>query len=268
MELFYKERSQADQNFIRLVCNDIFSQPLQDKPYNEDFAFVFVDGRPDMNFDTLEHHTMFHSCRLFSQFRYPIFCFVNNIENLYKFISLLDFDLKIIPIDPINSLEEYTNFCVKKLYNLIPDNIKHVITMQSDGFLLKNEWETYILENNWDYISSPWRHTPSIEEFRNNSWQPFFYPVIVGNGGFSCRRLSLCKLYSKYFKDRLLREKFAANNKIPPEDLFYSVLFNHNLQDAKIPTPTQAEIFSIDPLTPKIYNSNNKPFGFHYFKYE
>lgn len=80
--------------------------------------------------------------------------------------------IKNIVIPPINSIEEYSEFMIKKL----PDYIctEYILTIQWDGFIVNSSlWSDEFLK--YDYIGAPWGHRP----------------VKVGNGGFSLRSKKL-----------------------------------------------------------------------------
>lgn len=272
MKMLYSNRSKSDQAFINKVCHDIISPSLEDKPDKKDsdiFCGIFIEGR-DREINTLEDLASLYSFKKFSKYNYPIYCFIQSNINFLggDYHWLKENRINLIQINPINSLDEYTNFCIRELYNKLPNNIKWGVTLQPDAMLLKEGWEDIVMQNDWVYIGSPWGHIPAIEIFNYDDckWDDFFRPVRIGNGGFSIRKIDFCRAASRYYGDCKLREKFAPNNKVPPEDLFYSVVAN-NLTIG-VPTVEQANEFCCDPLTPEKYNSNNKPFGFHYFKNE
>lgn len=263
MDLLYKNRSEQDQEFIKYVCMDILSTSCKQKSRSNLFCGIFIDGR-DRQINKLEDYACFHSFYTFSEYSYPIFAFVNNIENFLDNNQFLidKYNIKIIKINQLNSLEAYSTFCIRELYFNIPEEIEHVITLQPDAMIIKNGYESYLLNKNFVYIGAPWLHTPSVEYLdKDNLWQPFFEPTLIGNGGMSYRRASFCRWASQNFGRLILREKFAENNKKPQEDLFYSVIANF-FPDK--PTPEEARQFSIDPLDKIDYN-NKISYAFHYF---
>jgi hypothetical protein len=264
MNFLYKNRSEEDQTFIKYVCSDILSLNTRDKNKNETFAGIFIDGR-NREINSLEDLTCFHSFYTFSEYAYPIYAFVNNTSNfLNNNKELIDkYNIKIIKIDPLNSLDELSNFCIKKLFFLLPEHLENIINLQPDAMLMKNGYEEYLLKHDFTYIGPPWLHAPAVEYLdQDDIWKPFFYPVRVGNGAMSYRKASFCRFAASKFGDFTLREKFAENNKIPPEDLFYSVIANAT--QGNMPTLEEARAFSIDPLDKIDYN-NKISYGFHYF---
>lgn len=264
-----KSRTKEDQDFIHEVCQYVLNTPVIDKEPSDDFAFILVEGRPDAA-NHIEEYCALRSAKAFSSQNYPIFVFLNNDKDFigYEYGLMNKWRINIIKVPPLLSLEDYTNFCIKDLYYLLPNNIERVITMQSDGFLLKNGWEKYILNNDFDWISSHWKHYAQIELFINNTWiiGEGLKSTCIGNGGFSFRKASKMRAISDRFKDLRFREYGRNDNRIPMEDLFYTYLgFNSDI--LKIPTLKQCDEFSVDPLTLDIWNNKEKlPFGFHFFK--
>ncbi len=96
----------------------------------------------------------------------------------------------VVKIDPIKSIEQYSQFVVKQLYKFV--NTTHVLIIQHDGFILNPFSWTYDFLK-YDYIGAPWWYKDNYN---------------VGNGGFSLR-------------SRKLMEAVALDNNIVechPED--------------------------------------------------
>ncbi len=265
LPLLYTNRSPEDKSFIREVCNDIIKEPIAGKPESSEFCGIYVDGRlRDVN--CLEDYSSLYSFKRFSTYNYPIYVFLANPDNFLNnnYDLIKKWRINIVKIDPIKDLEGYTNFCVKELYNLLPNNIRWGVTLQADAMILKNNWEMEIIKNNFTYVGSPWKHAPSIEyqDIKGN-WHDFSYPVRMGNGGFSVRDIKFFKDKFNEYKNWKLREKFAPNDKIPPEDLLASVLATH--LNGNVPTVEQANSFCCDPLTKEMWDNKTHKFGFHYF---
>lgn len=263
MELLFKNKTQEDQNFIKYVCNDILTKNKNHSKKSDVFAAVFIEGR-DREINKLEDFACFHSFSTFSQYSYPIYAFINNRNNFLNGREDLieKYNIIINSIPPL-SHDDYSDFCIKKLYFLIPEKIKHVIMIQPDGMLMKDGYENFILSKKHPYIGSPWLHCPSMDILNENKeWISYFKPTQVGNGGLSYRNTDFCREASKHFSQLTLRERFTEN-KVPPEDLFFSVIANHFFGT---PSVDEARQFSIDPLDQIDYN-NKVSFGFHYFSY-
>lgn len=283
MELLYKNRDIETQDFIKEVCGYILSQPLEYQENSDDFCAVFVEGR-NREINTLEDLTSIYSFKKFSKYNYPVYCFVNNINNFYNDNPKKSFEYKVdlnkllnqcrinvIKIPSLNSLEEYSKFCIEKLYFMLPSWAERVITLQPDAMLLKPGWEDFILENDFDWISPHWKHYARIQlggrlddskrwdDFNSNS-------VCIGGGGFSFRKASKMRLISNSFNGLKLREYGRNDDRPPMEDLFFT-FFGFNWKELKLPTLKQCDQFAIDPLTKERWNNKETlPFGFHYFK--
>lgn len=265
--LLYNDRPEEEQNFIKEVCNYILDKTIYIQESSNDFAGIFVEGR-NREINTLEDWAAIWSFNKFSLKNYPVFCFVNNKNNfLNNDLEYIKHNrINIIEIPPINSLEEYSKFCIEKLYYLLPAEIENVLTIQPDGMLLKSGWEDWITDNNFDLIGAHWRHTTGLsckDGLGELSWV-FKYPPIYGcNLGFSFRKASKMREISETFKRYPLRQ-WADNN--CPEDVFFSY-FGFGTKICKLPTLKECDIWCKDPLTLDIWNDKeNLPFGHHFIK--
>lgn len=82
-----------------------------------------------------------------------------------------------LPIDKIQSKENYSRFIVKDLWKYIKTS--HCLIMQWDGYILNPEvWEDRWLY--WDYIGARWGFHKDHQ--------------VVGNGGFSLRSKKLMEI--------------------------------------------------------------------------
>lgn len=116
--------------------------------------------------------------------------------NFAKAILLSDNKIKhdfieTIIIDKINSLPEYSYFCVKELNKFVDTDF--CLLVQPDGFVTNPlMWSDNFLK--YDYIGAPWDILLSRQALYNCG----IYiqdlnkvPIIVGNGGFSLRSKKL-----------------------------------------------------------------------------
>ena len=90
-----------------------------------------------------------------------------------------------IKIEPILSIERYSNFLISQIHRYIETS--HVLVIQYDGFILNpSAWRDTFLE--YDYIGAPWYHLgPNLR---------------VGNGGFSLRSKKLMELAAHRFSEQ------------------------------------------------------------------
>lgn len=266
MDLLYKDRSEQDKLFIKEVCERIISTRNTPKMSSQEYCAVFFEGR-NRKVNCLEDLASIYSFKVFSKYNYPVFCFVNNPKDFLGKDEkwLIDNRIFLIKIPEINSLEEYTKYCIFKLYFLLPKEIENVITLQPDGMLLKSGFENFIEDSKADWLSSHWRHFASVGISTGDSWVTPFHPVCIGNGGFSFRKASLMRKISRAYSFLNCKENGRNDDRPPMEDLFYSY-FGFNTSIMNTPSLKDCDIFSCDPLTPKIFDSPNKPFGFHFFR--
>jgi hypothetical protein len=282
MELLFKNREIADQEFITLICNDILSKKLEDKPFSQDYCAIFVDGRP-RKIKFLEDLACLTSFKVFSKFNYPILMFINGdigfedsdlqkigIKNKEELIK--KYRIEVIKIPELNSHDLYSKFCIEQLPFLIPNEFENLLFLTPDGFLINQYvdgkcWETYLEEIRTDYIGSAWGHKPNIQIKYNNIWMEFTEPVQVGNNGFAFQKRSMMQFISQTYRDKELRE-MGTKDKYPPSDLLYSVFTN---MYGRLATVEQANHFSIDPLHyedyQKIKNNQASFYGFHFPKF-
>jgi hypothetical protein len=164
---------------------------------------------------------------------------------------------KIIKIEPLNSLEEYSRFVISELDKYI--DTSHVLMVQHDGFILNPEaWVDEYLQ--YDYIGAPWLIADWKEE-------DFDFPIqslgksLVGNGGFSLRSRKLVSLVAKLFKENKI-------SKYNPEDVAICAHYRQLLEDKgiKFAPVDLAKQFSFEAE-----NSDNfawdGQFGFHGLKW-
>lgn len=265
MNSLFNHWEKSDQNVMQYICNDVINTELdiKNKKESDDFCGIIVDGR-DRNWNTIEDYCTIKSFKLFSERNYPVFVFLhNNVGFLNNEFSLLDqWRITLIEIPKLNNLFEYSKFCIKELYFRIPEEFENILTFQSDGFLYKNGWEKFVLNNNFDLIGSHWFHNASIMFKEDGKYFDFpFQPTNVGNGAFSFRKASKMRKISNMFSKLDLIEKGNPDFKPPLEDLFY-FYFGYGSGICKKPTLEQACFFSRDPLDEKTYNKK-KSFGFH-----
>jgi hypothetical protein len=97
--------------------------------------------------------------------------------------SLAVEDKNIIKIEPIDSVEKYSEFILGELDKYV--DTSHVLIVQYDGFILNpDSWTDDFLE--YDYVGAPWL----VADWAVNN---FNFPAnllgehVVGNGGFSLR---------------------------------------------------------------------------------
>lgn len=267
LPLLYSSRPQIEQGFIKNVCSHVLSQEIPKKEAKNilNWGFVFVEGRPDVEINKLEHYACFHSCKIYSKGEYPIFCFVNNVNNFLNNNKDLikKYNIKIIQIGTITSLEQYSKFMIQDLFYELPQEIEHIFTVSADSFLLKSGAEDWILNNDFSLIGGHWQHRTQLQVIDGEQKLSMPFPSVYGcNLGFSYRQPHKMRAISNNFSMLNLTQIGDTNC---PEDSFYSYL-GFGSKICKLPTMNEMDIFSKDPLTLDIWNSLNKPFGFHYFR--
>lgn len=95
--------------------------------------------------------------------------------------KFIESDHEIVLIDTINTIEQYSDFCLQ-LNKYI--NNDFVLIIQNDGFVI-NEFKWHDNFFKYDYIGAPWKQTKVIGQK-------------VGNGGFSLRSKKFLEFSSKF----------------------------------------------------------------------
>lgn len=154
------------------------------------------------------------------------------------FLTDIDFTLdgvEVIKIEPIKSIQQYSNFIVKELYKYF--NTSHCLVIQWDGYIINGDsWSDDFYD--YDYIGAAWLY----KDGRN-----------CGNGGFSLR-------------SQKLQSILGADNFIQiadPEDEVIGRLYRRYLEknyDVRFPDNEICDQFSYELRTPVC-----KTFGFHGF---
>lgn len=152
---------------------------------------------------------------------------------------LTDIDIKVdgvdvVQIPSITSKEQYSEFCIKSLYDYIGD-CQYVMLIQHDGYVINGDsWDDQFLE--YDYIGAPWLYTDGKN---------------VGNGGASLR--------SKKLQYHLKHDDFIFAS--DPEDSAIGRLYRDYLvkqYGIKFPPEELADKFSYELRVP-----TQPTFAFH-----
>lgn len=264
----HSNRAIQDQSVLGKICFDsicIYYNSSPKKRSNE-FCFVFVDGR-DREINSYEDFGAFLSLDPNSEYIYKKYAFVRNPDNfLFNDSKLInDLNIEVRRIETLSSLEEYSRFCCEKLYHMLPEQSKHVVTFQPDGFLMKKGWENFYSSVGSPYLSAHWRHNASIAKRISGGttlWNG--KTTNVGNGAFSCRDAEVMRKISKDYYSGGLFEVGREDFRIPMEDLFFS-FFSFCVLGYTPPSLESCDLWAQDPLELDDF-IKKKSYGFHYPK--
>tara|TARA_B100001057_G_C22730281_1_gene903463 strand:- start:283 stop:990 length:708 start_codon:yes stop_codon:yes gene_type:complete len=160
--------------------------------------------------------------------------------------------IKLIKIEPINSLKSYSEFIIYSLHEYIKTS--HLLIVQWDGYVINSKkWNPKFLD--FDYIGAPFIPRELEINYSKNKDGKFFS---VGNGGFSLRSKKLLEMPSKFS----LRDEKAITNF--HEDGFFCVLHREFFESKGLRWApySLAKEFSIEtPLSISDFKMNT--FGFH-----
>lgn len=193
-----------------------------------------------------------------------------NVERLQKALDIscigIDFgqvklltslptdDLRKVEIPHIDSIEKYSEFCIKDLHNYVDTDF--VLLVQYDGFVLNpKSWDNDFL--NYDYIGAPW----AVGTWETNHFPKELYgQKVVGNGGFSLRSKKFLEISSQLVKRGIIKN-------YQPEDVALCVWYRKELENfgIKFPPIELAERFSFEGEVNRGQWINE--FGFHGLKW-
>lgn len=165
--------------------------------------------------------------------------------------SIANGDPRWVSIPSIDSIEAFSEFCIKDLVNYV--QTEYVLLVQWDGFVLNPQsWTDTFLE--YDYIGAPWYIKDSFWFDRFKIPRSLEGQHIVGNGGFSLRSKKFLETSARLATDG----KFATYH---PEDLVMCVYDKALLDEEGIRfAPYEvARNFAIEGHD-EVYESQ---FGFH-----
>lgn len=164
-----------------------------------------------------------------------------------KLLTSQDLDYPHIKIDPLNSLNDYSAFCLAKLYEFV--DTSHMLVVQHDGWLLHPErWNPEWMQ--LDYLA------PLYLQYE-----------IVGSGGFSFRSRALMEAVAKSclpWDGKNSWNHADGKNFWAHEDGVITLDLRPALESKgfKFANPDQAVAFA-DGGNPR--KGVNPPFGFHGF---
>lgn len=263
MNFISKNRTQEDFELLGKICYDTLIQNIDLSQQSDEFCGIYFEGR-DRELNYLEDFAVIHSFKIFSEYNYPIFIFSPNSNNiLNNDIRYKNARIEHIKIPIQDSHDKYSSFMLNDIWKYLPKQFENLLFFHPDGFLIKEGWEQFVLNNKLKYIGSAWCHAPSIDIYQNNQWHNLGFPRIqCGNGGFSFRSRKACEKINSIYSKCILRESGTDGTRVP-EDLFYSHLING--MEGGVGTLSQCMKFSLDPITLNEYN-NKLSYGFHYPK--
>ncbi len=174
-------------------------------------------------------------------------------SNVKLLTSLAINDSRLVPIPTLESIDEYSKFCIKDLNQYV--NTDFVLLIQHDGFVLNpNKWSEEFLQ--YDYIGAVWPVGPwAGDDFPKE----LYGQNIVGNGGFSLRSKKFLEISSRLFVEgKILNYQ--------PEDIALCVWYRELLEKEGV-------VFAPASIAQKFsYNIKDKntswsgEFGFHGLK--
>jgi hypothetical protein len=160
------------------------------------------------------------------------------------------------------SIQDYSRLLVQlEFYDAFADK-DFLLIVQPDVYVFRDDLAQW-LNSPYDYVAAPWPNGLSLNikigKFLIGN-EGRTYTTYVGNGGFSLRRISKCKLLIAEHKD--VADWFMQSGSA--EDLFFSFMGALSV-DFFIPNQIAASLFSME-IAPEYFchlNGGKLPMGAH-----
>lgn len=220
----------------------------------------------------LELFSFIQCCKILGRYPFTIVTFKElNIsfytEKLKEYN--IHYEVKYFDRSLFNDVNGYNQLMVSPLFYEALSEFKFLLIYQLDAFVFSDQLKEWCSKD-YDYIGAPWLNVKWINTNEIYKKLPFFtkFPWLfklfkgkdglVGNGGFSLRKISshlkFAKVYSSVFPS------FNFN-----EDLFWGKYVAANETNFRIPLLKEALSFSIenDPAVGFALLNKELPFGCH-----
>ncbi|MCG9900449.1 MAG: hypothetical protein MH132_10640 [Hydrotalea sp.] len=191
----------------------------------------------------------------------PNINFCNDLPSHYRS------QYEIIELDPayFESVQTYNKLLLSSSFYELFIKYTYILIFQTDAFIFRNDIEKYC-SLNYDYIGAPWVNWYWSEFYASHISFPrrvlkrigFNKFNLVGNGGFSLRKVSSAIFNCKFFKKKL--EGFNYN-----EDYFFSFYINSYNPFYRVAPLDIALDFAFDENPQEAFslNSNKLPMACH-----
>lgn len=186
-----------------------------------------------------------------------------------------------------DGIEGYCELCVNPQFYKRFNGYLYMLIYQLDAYVFSDELDEWCTKG-YDYIGAPF-----MELDRNSFW----FWGLVGNGGFSLRKISKIRkvlryrgplykpyyIFAKYYKRTLKTLLIAILHSLgykntqrwyihskDGDDIYYCHTLKHTWMELYVPSPYEASQFAIETHPEECYNAIGKlPFGCHaWHKYE
>jgi hypothetical protein len=221
---------------------------------------------------SLELFSFIQCCKILGRYPFTIVTFKELDISLYtdKLKEYnIHYEVKYFDRSLFKDVNGYNQLMVSPAFYQSLSAFKFLLIYQLDAFVFSDQLTEWCAKG-YDYIGAPWLNVKWIKKNEINKKLPFFAQIpylfkllkgkdgLVGNGGFSLRKISshikFAKVYSSVFSSLNFNE-----------DLFWGKYVAANEIDFKIPLLQEALSFSIenDPAVGFALLTNELPFGCH-----
>jgi hypothetical protein len=202
---------------------------------------------------------------------------LNDVEYISDGQSIQSVDYSFLQFDDsyFKDVQGYNRLlCSTKFYKNL-DQYDYILITQLDSYVFRNEL-LYWCGKGYDYIGGPWltnkvqrsfyesllySRNSLISKIKTSIDYNKGHQLMVGNGGFSLRKVNSCRKISRWIK---VLEPGLIKSQIN-EDLIWSILVPKFFKWFKIPPYQEALKFSFDSEPMKAFGLNERqlPFGCH-----
>ena len=221
---------------------------------------------------SLELFSFIQCCKILGQYPFSIITFKE--LDIKLFADKLKeykvrYEIKYFDRSFFKDVNGYNQLMVSPVFYQEFSTFRYLLIYQLDAFVFSDQLRSWCAKD-YDYIGAPWVNVKWINKKEINKKLPLFTKVpflfkqlkrkdgLVGNGGFSLRKVSshlkFAKVYSSIFPSLNFNE-----------DLFWGKYIAAKERNFKIPLMREALSFSIenDPAEAFRLLNNELPFGCH-----
>ena len=221
---------------------------------------------------TLELFSFVQCCKILGHYPFSIITFkeldVKLFTDKLKEYNVR-YDIKYFDPSFFKDVNGYNRLMVSCVFYDAFSAYKYLLIYQLDAFVFSDQLSRWCAKD-YDYVGAPWLNVKWINKKEINKKLPLFAQVpflfkllkgkdgLVGNGGFSLRKVSSHLKFAKVYSSIFLSLNFN-------EDLFWGKYIAAKESDFKIPLMREALSFSIenDPAEAFRLLHNELPFGCH-----
>jgi hypothetical protein len=203
---------------------------------------------------------------------YPIFIVVPKSLDVSFYLNLATNKVAVERFEDtyFKDISGYNKLVLSKAFYLRFQKATYMLLYQLDAFVFKDSLKEWCLKE-YDYVAAPWMDMDFVRRFWSGNskigkWLDRIgvVPNVVGNGGFSLRKIRTAILLLTLFKHK-------SDNWDSNEDIFWSLYVPYYYPLMRVPSKREALKFAFETQPRQCYveNEYTLPMGCHgWEKYE